>query len=173
MILPYGRAGAARTFLPKGNVTKERLPMEKVGWREFVELPQLSAHRIPAKIDTGARTSSLHATDIERFDRDGHRWVRFLLDLGYGENEPVTCEVPHADRRAITSSNGEAQTRIIIKTDLVIGERRFRAEFSLADRSDMKFPILIGRTALRSRFLVDPGRSYFQSSAAERKRILK
>ena len=134
-------------------------------------MPDLVPVRIPAKIDTGARTSSLHATDIERFDRDGQRWVRFLLDLGDGRSEPVTCEVPRADRRTITSSNGEGQDRFIIKTRLSLGEHVFRAEFSLADRSDMKFPILIGRTALRSRFLVDSGRSYLQSSKQERKQL--
>lgn len=140
-----------------------------VGWRELVGLPDLASSRIPAKIDTGARTSSLHATDIERFDRDGQRWVRFLLDVGQGRNEAVTCEVPRVDRRIITSSNGESQDRFIIRTRLVLGEHAFRAEFSLADRSDMKFPILIGRTALKGRFLVDPGRSYLQSTKQERK----
>ena len=140
-----------------------------VGWRELVGLPDLVDVRIPAKIDTGARTSSLHATEVERFDRDGQRWVRFLLDLGEGRSEPVTCEVPRADRRTITSSNGESQDRFIIKTRLQIGRHIYRAEFSLADRSDMQFPILIGRTALRSRFVVDSGRSWLQSSKAERK----
>lgn len=147
--------------------------LAKVGWREMVALPDLSGAHIPAKIDTGARTSSLHATDIERFDRDGQRWIRFELDIGLGQSEPVTVEVPHADRRSVTSSNGEAQERYIIKTTLQIGEHRFPAEFSLADRSDMKFPILVGRTALRKRFLVDSGRSYLQSSAEERRKILK
>lgn len=137
----------------------------------MVSLPDLAGVRIPAKIDTGARTSSLHATDIERFDRGGQRWVRFILDLGQGRNEAVTCEVPRADRRIITSSNGESQDRFIIRTQVVLGEHTFRAEFSLADRSDMKFPILIGRTALRSRFLVDPGRSWLQSPKNERKQL--
>ena len=145
---------------------------ETVGWRELVGLPELTTTRIPAKIDTGARTSSLHATDIERFDRDGHRWVRFLLDIGDGRSEPVACEVPHGDRRVVTSSNGEAQERFVVKTALVVGAHRFAAEFSLADRSDMKFPILVGRTALRRRFLVDSGRSYLQSSPEERKELL-
>lgn len=149
-------------------MAKDRTNPALVGWRELVGLPDLVAARIPAKIDTGARTSSLHATDIERFDRDGQRWVRFLLDLGDGRCEAVTCEVPRADRRIITSSNGEGQERFIIKTALTLGSHTFRAEFSLADRSDMKFPILIGRTALRRRFVVDSGRSYLQSSASER-----
>lgn len=151
---------------------KDRLPTDVVGWREMLCLPELSGHRIPAKIDTGARTSSLHATDIERFERDGHRWLRFQLDIGEGQSEPVTCEMPRADRRIITSSNGEAQERPIIKTTLQLGSQSFRAEFSLADRSDMRFPILVGRTALRKRFLVASGRSYLQSTAEERKRML-
>ena len=146
---------------------------QTVGWREIVELPDLSAQRIPAKIDTGARTSSLHATEIERFDRDGKRWGRLRLDIGGGNSEPGAIEAPRADRRTVTSSNGETQERYIIKTTLKLGDNDFPAEFSLADRSDMKFPILIGRTALRRRFLVDSGRSYLQSGAEERKRILK
>ena len=143
-----------------------------VGWREMVMLPDLADIWIPAKIDTGARTSSLHATEVERFERDGHRWVRFVLDIGAGGSAPVVCELPRADRRRITSSNGQAEYRTIIKAGLRIGPHIFRAEFSLADRSDMQFPILVGRTALRRGFLVDSGRSYLQSSAAERKRIL-
>jgi hypothetical protein len=139
----------------------------------MVSLPDLTDARIPAKIDTGARTSSLHATEIERFDREGKRWVRFQLDIGYGASEAVTIEVPRADTRVVTSSNGESQTRYIIKTRLRLGDQEFPAEFSLADRSDMKYPILIGRMALRSHFLVNSGRSYLQSSAEERKRILK
>lgn len=150
----------------------KRPELGHLGWREMVALPELTGARIPAKIDTGARTSSLHATEIERFDRDGHRWVRFQLDVGDGKSEPVTCEVPRADRRIITSSNGESQERLIIKTTLSLGDHSFRAEFSLADRSDMKFPILIGRMALRSRFLVDSGRSYLQSKPDERRLLL-
>ena len=126
---------------------------------------------MPAKIDTGAHTSSLHATDIERFTRDSEVWVRFRLHSGDGQS--TLCEAPRVDRRVITSSNGEAQERLIVKTRLVIGEVGFRTEFSLADRSDMKFPILIGRTALRRRFLVDPGRSLLLSSAAERRSMFK
>ncbi len=149
-----------------------RRPLEPIGWREVVTLPDLWARPIPAKIDTGARTSSLHATEIERFERDGHHWLRFLLDIGLGQSEPVACELPRVDHRVIVSSNGEAQDRYIIKTRLRLGAVEFAAEFSLADRSDMKFPILVGRTALRGRFMVDSGRSYLQSDAATRKRLL-
>lgn len=156
-----------------GCVTEKLSQKELVGWREMVGLPDLVECRIPAKIDTGARTSSLHALDVERFERDGMRMIRFLLDVGQGASEPVVCELPHADHRTITSSNGQSENRLIIKTRMAIGSHVFRAEFSLTDRSDMKFPILVGRTALRRGFLVDTSRSYLQSSAEERKRILK
>ena len=144
-----------------------------VGWREMVGLPDLFDGLIPAKIDTGARTSSLHATEIERFSAGRRRMIRFLLDVGGGASEPVVCELPHADHRSITSSNGQSEERLIIKTRIAIGSHVFRAEFSLTDRSDMKFPILVGRTALRRGFLVDSSRSYLQSSAEERRRILR
>ncbi|WP_230079903.1 ATP-dependent zinc protease family protein [Alteripontixanthobacter maritimus] len=145
---------------------------QRVGWRELVTLPDLCGRRIPAKIDTGARTSSLHATEIESFDKDGHHWLRFLLDIGDGQSEPVTLEVKRADRRTVTSSNGEGQERHIIKTMMQLGASSFPVEFSLADRSEMQFPILVGRTALRRRFLVDSGRSYLQSAPDERAAIL-
>lgn len=132
-----------------------------VGWRELVSLPELGLIGIPAKIDTGARTSSLHADVLDDFIRDGERFVRFAVDWG-GEHRQ--CEAVQVDMRGITSSNGDTQKRFVIKTPLVIGSLQFRAEISLADRTDMKFPMLIGRTALRRRFVVDSGHSWLQSS---------
>ena len=131
-----------------------------VGWREKVSLPELALDGIPAKIDTGARTSSLHAHVIEEFERDGERYVRFCIDW---DGERHECEAIHVDIRGITSSNGETQNRYVIKTPIRIGDTEFRTEISLADRSDMKFPMLIGRTALRRRFVVDAGHSWLQS----------
>ncbi len=137
-----------------------------VGWRELVHLPELGLHGLPAKIDTGARTSSLHATILERFERDGERYVRFAVDFDRQHVRQV-CEAVHVDWRGITSSNGETQRRMIVKTQLRIGEVEFRTEFSLADRSDMKFPMLIGRSALRRRFVVDSGHSWLQTPGRE------
>lgn len=139
-----------------------RRPLEIVGWREVVQLPELGLHSIPAKIDTGARTSSLHATILEEFERDGERYVRFAVDFAQQHVRQV-CEAVHIDWRGVTSSNGETQLRRIIKTPLKIGSIRFRAEISLADRSDMRFPMLIGRSSLRRRFVVDSGHSWLQS----------
>ncbi|AUX70118.1 ATP-dependent zinc protease [Porphyrobacter sp. HT-58-2] len=135
-------------------------PLTVVGWRELVGLPELGLVGIPAKIDTGARTSSLHAHVLDDFRRDGRRYVRFAVDWGGMRH---TCEAVHVDLRGITSSNGERQERFVIKTPLSIGNMTFRAEISLADRSQMQFPMLIGRTALRRRFVVDSGYSWLQS----------
>ena len=135
-------------------------PLTVVGWRELVSLPELGLAGIPAKIDTGARTSSLHAHVLDDFRRDGRRYVRFAVDWGGVRH---TCEAVHVDLRGITSSNGERQERFVIKTPLTIGNMTFRAEISLADRSQMQFPMLIGRTALRRRFVVDSGYSWLQS----------
>jgi hypothetical protein len=135
-----------------------------VGWRELVTLPELGLAAIPAKIDTGARTSSLHGIVIEEFIRETSRFVRFAVDWDGVRHE---CEAVHVDIRGVTSSNGETQRRYVIKTPLRIGEIEFRAEISLADRSDMKFPMLVGRSSLRRRFLVDSGYSWLQTAGME------
>ena len=133
-----------------------------IGWRECVTLPELGLHAVPAKIDTGARTSSLHAEILEEYERDGERFVRFAVDFS-AQNVRQICEAVHIDWRGITSSNGETQRRRIIKTPMRIGDTEFRAEISLADRSDMKFPMLVGRSSLRRRFVVDSGHSWLQT----------
>ncbi|QUL38507.1 RimK/LysX family protein [Erythrobacter sp. JK5] len=144
---------------------RKRLPI--VGWRELVGLPELGLAGIPAKIDSGARTSSLHGEVIEDFERDGERFVRFAVDW---DGERHECVAVHVDIRGITSSNGETQRRYVIKTPLRIGEVTFRTEISLADRSDMKFPMLVGRTALRRHFLVDSGHSWLQTPTMKKRK---
>ncbi len=144
-------------------MSKEKLP-SVVGWRELIDLPHLGLKGVPAKIDSGARTSSLHGHVIEEFSRDGEQFVRFAVDW---DGEEHICEAVHVDVRGITSSNGETQQRYVIKTPMKIGNVEFRAEISLADRSDMKFPMLIGRSSLRRRFLVDSGHSWLQTTAIE------
>lgn len=137
-----------------------------VGWRELVHLPGLGLSGIPAKIDTGARTSSLHATVLEEFERDGQKYVRFAVDFPQQKVRQI-CEAVHVDIRGITSSNGETQYRYVIKTPMRIGDAEFRAEISLANRSDMRFPMLIGRSSLRRRFVVDSGYSWLQTPGRE------
>ncbi len=137
-----------------------------IGWRELVQLPELGLHELPAKIDTGARTSSLHGHVVEEFERDGEKFVRFSVDFP-DRNVRQICEAVHVDIRGVTSSNGKTQRRYVIKTPLVIGDLEFRAEISLADRSDMKFPMLIGRSSLRRRFVADSGHSWLQTDSRE------
>lgn len=133
-----------------------------VGWRELVHLPELGLTGIPAKIDTGARTSSLHATVLQEFRRDGENFVRFAVDFPQQKVRQI-CEAVHVDIRGITSSNGDTQERYVIKTPMRLGDTEFRAEISLANRSDMRFPMLIGRSSLRRRFVVDSGYSWLQT----------
>ncbi|MCA0911186.1 ATP-dependent zinc protease [Qipengyuania gaetbuli] len=140
-----------------------------VGWRELVHLPELGLHGVPAKIDTGARTSSLHGEVIEEFERDGEKFVRFAVDFG-AQHVRQVCEAVHVDIRGITSSNGETQYRYVIKTPLRIGDLEFRAEISLANRADMRFPMLVGRSSLRRRFLVDSGYSWLQTPEMKTKK---
>ena len=132
-----------------------------IGWRELVHLPEIGLHDIEAKIDTGARTSSLHGEVIEEFEREGERFVRFSVD--FGDGQPHVCEAVHVDIRGITSSNGETQRRYVIKTPMRIGDVEFRAEITLANRGSMKFPMLVGRSSLRRHFVVDSGYSWLQT----------
>ena len=142
--------------------------MEKqaIGWREWVELPDLHLGKIKAKIDTGARSSSIHAFDIEPFDKNGEQWVRFAIHpLQHSDDEVVHCEAPIKDYRSITDSGGHKTMRYIVETTFKIGNATFAAELSLFNRSNMLFRMLVGRTALKGRYLVDPARSYCLSSA--------
>ncbi len=141
---------------------------EIIGWREWVELPELSLGKIKAKIDTGARSSSIHAYDIEEFTRDDATWVRFTIHPDQHSDERVVgCEARVKDYRSITDSGGHKSMRYIVETEFRIGNDSFLAELSLFNRSSMLFRMLIGRTALKGRYVVDPARSYCLSTPPE------
>jgi hypothetical protein len=135
-----------------------------IGWREWVLLPGLLDQPIKAKIDTGARTSSLHSFGTRRFSEAGAPWVEFLVHpLQRRSNPEIVCTAPVKDERWVRSSNGEAEKRVVVETLARLGGVDWTIELTLADRDVMGFRMLLGRTAIRRLFLIDPGRSYRQS----------
>jgi hypothetical protein len=133
----------------------------KVGWREWVALPEFRVAAIKAKIDTGARTSALHAYRIEPFRRAGELWIRFELQpLQRSQTVRVVCEAPAVDERVVKNSGGGVERRYVVRTLVRLGEVSWPIELALANRDQMGFRMLLGRTALKGRALVEPGRSY-------------
>lgn len=134
-------------------------PIRVLGWREWLALPDLGIEAIRAKVDTGARSSCLHVEAIETTHREGGERVRFLLSGGEG-GEPCWAEAPVLDRRIVTDSGGHRSERIFIRTTLRLAGAAWPIEINLTHRRNMLFPMLLGRTAMAGRFLVDPARSF-------------
>lgn len=138
---------------------KRTLPV--IGWREWVGLPEFGIKSIKAKVDTGARSSSLHAFDLEYFDRDGTTWVRFQVHpVQRNSSRTVEVEARVLEYRSVRSSSGKATTRPVIVTDVSLLGITWQVELTLASRDEMGFRMLLGRQAFRQRFLVDAGKSY-------------
>ncbi len=133
----------------------------RIGWREWVALPELGVSRIKAKIDTGARSSALHAFAVERVRRRGKDVVRFAIHpLQRSSRREVVAEAEMVDERTVRSSNGVHALRPVIITSIEILGEAWPIELTLASRDEMGFRMLLGRQAMRGRFLIDPGRSY-------------
>ncbi|MFT5685978.1 MAG: putative deacylase [Myxococcota bacterium] len=132
-----------------------------VGWREWVKLPDFGVDWLKAKVDTGARSSSLHAFGMEAFERDGVNWIRFAIHPRQRTADgSITVEAEVVDSRSVKSSSGVSEVRPVIRTTLCIGGIRKEIEVTLTRRDDMGFRMLIGRQALRGSFSVEPGRSF-------------
>jgi hypothetical protein len=138
----------------------EALPT--IGWREWVGLPDLGIKRIKVKVDTGARSSSLHAFDVEIFTRDGMDWARFgVHPIQRRETSELQLEARVLEVRSVRSSSGQAARRPVIETNVSLLGVTWPIELTLANRDQMGFRMLLGRQAFRGRFLVDASRSYY------------
>lgn len=132
-----------------------------VGWREWVSLPELGIDAIKAKLDTGAKTSALHAWDLEFYEIDGLPWVRFCTyPFERDDDTVVRCAAPLADCRWVTNPGGKRERRCVITTMLGISGVSWGIELTLTNRDEMGFRMLVGREAMRGRLIVDPGRSF-------------
>ena len=135
-----------------------------IGWHECISLPKLGLQDFAVKVDTGAKTTALHADDIEIFVKGGKKWVRFQSPEIPG-TASRTCAFPVFTKRDITNTSGLPETRIIFRTPMVLAGRRWNIDISLTDRGTMRFPLILGRRALRNRnIVVHPGKSYLVSN---------
>ncbi len=137
-----------------------------LGWREWLALPDLGIPALRAKVDTGARSSALHVDSMTLFRRDGEEWVRFVVAPGHLDDPPARAEARVIDRRTVTDSGGHRGERLFIRTRLRLAGLDFVVEINLTDRRNMLFPMLLGRTALADRFVVDPARSFVHGDCA-------
>ncbi len=134
---------------------------EVVGWREWLALPELGIEHIKAKVDTGARTSALHAFEVEEFFDDGAKMVRFSMHpLQEREDVVKVCTAQVVDERVVSDSGGHREKRYVIRTLARMGEHEWPIELTLTNRDTMLFRMLLGRTALAGRFMVRPEKSF-------------
>ncbi len=146
------------SFQPEDSAVADALVL---GWREWVCLPELEIPAIKGKLDTGARTSALHALDIEPFEHQGESYVRFLVQpVQRSRFVTVACKARVIDRRNVKDSGGHAELRYVIETLLQLGAQQRRIELTLTQRRNMRFRMLLGRTALIPDVIVDPAASY-------------
>ncbi|MGA9279505.1 ATP-dependent zinc protease [Ilumatobacter sp.] len=132
-----------------------------IGWREWVAFPEWGVAAMKAKTDTGARTSALHATDIEEFERDGVRWARFVMHPWQrNDDDPHPVEAPCVDQRAVTSSSGTRSVRPVISAVIDLDGSPHDIELTLTRRDEMGFRMLLGRNAMAGRYIIDPSLSY-------------
>jgi hypothetical protein len=139
---------------------KSNLPV--IGWREWVGLPEFGIKAIKVKVDTGARSSSLHAHDLHVFERGGAEWARFQIHpVQRSRIRAIETEARILEFRSVRSSTGKARVRPVILTEVALLGITWPVELTLASRDEMGFRMLLGREAVRRRFLVDAGKSYY------------
>ena len=151
--------------------TADKFELITLGWREWVGLPELGLARIKAKVDTGARTSALHAFELRPFEEDGKRRVEFQIHPRQRDNDTVVvCVADIIDERSVRDSGGHQETRFVIVSRLTLGPHSWPIEMTLTARDDMLFRMLLGRTAIKGRAIVNPSRSYLVGKKRKKKK---
>jgi hypothetical protein len=140
---------------------KAKEPKAVIGWREWVQLPELGVFEMKAKVDTGADSSSLHAFNVERIQRNGVDYVRFEIHPKQRSRKPtIQCEAPLAMEKKVKNPGGRSELRPVIRTKVIVAGVGLDALVNLTSRDEMGFRMLLGRRAVRNEFVIDPGRSY-------------
>ena len=141
-----------------------------VGWREWASLPDLGIKQIKAKIDTGARTSALHAFDLKTYTEDGVDKIWFAIHPLQKRLDVVKeCTADIIDQRWVSDSGGHREERYVILTHVAMGSRKWPIEMTLTNRDNMKFRMLLGRTAMQGTLMVDPAASYLLGKYSKKK----
>ena len=147
---------------------KKKKSRKIIGWREWIDLPDLGISGIKVKVDSGARTSALHATKIRYLEQhDGETWVSFMVTAEMSPRRTIRVRAPLVEQRLVRSSLGHATLRPVIHTNVQLGDETWPIEITLVNRDPMGFRMLLGRQALRSRFYIHPARSFIQSVKRE------
>ena len=132
-----------------------------VGWREWIALPDLDLPAIKVKVDSGAKTSALHAFSVEPFQSNGEAWVRFgFHPISRNDKVEVFCQAKIKDQREVTDSGGHTELRYVIESKLRLGDHEWLIDLTLTNRDTMRFRMLLGRRAMENRILIDPTASY-------------
>ncbi|MCX7085137.1 MAG: ATP-dependent zinc protease [Methylococcales bacterium] len=140
-----------------------------LGWREWIGLPGLNIEKIKAKVDTGARSSAIHAFELDPYKKNGENWIMFAIHPEQNNTDIIIeCHAPIKDRRIVSDSGGHKQQRYVIETPLVIGQSIITAEVTLTNRDSMLFRMLLGRTAIKDHYLIAANKSFLQGEPAIR-----
>lgn len=146
--------------------------LEIIGWREWVSLPELGIKKIKAKVDTGARTSSLHAYDIETIKEKDGEYLKFKVHPIQGDSRTsIKCKAKLVEYRNVKSSNGKSEKRPVVMTSVKLLDDIWNIEMTLTNRDEMGFRMLLGRASVKNKFLVNPGKSFYSKKDEKKKKI--